>query len=107
MGRIDQHTLTGVLCLSRRLAFELPDAALLWGVQVLPRYRGTIVSRLLMESALQWSEQELRIHWVTSNVARNNIPARQYLERFGFERLAEVGDGIKEGEGSICMRRRI
>ena len=104
-GVFDQHVLTGVLGLSRPPGLESFDAALLWGVHVLPRYRGTAVSRLLMESAIKWCKLDLSIRWMTTLVDRGNVPARRYLERFGFEQASTDGDE-REKFRTLCMRRQ-
>src|SRR3546814_11181561 len=66
-GAFDGQVLAGVLCLSWRIGIESPDEALLWGIHVLPRYRGTAVSRLLMEAAVAWCEVN-PLHWMTVHV---------------------------------------
>jgi GNAT superfamily N-acetyltransferase len=84
-GVFDFSVLVGTLCLSRRFSPGHLDTASLWGVFVLPRYRGTAASRLLMEPLLEWCECELRIRCITTRFARGNAHARHYFERFGFE----------------------
>lgn len=105
-GAFDRQVLAGVLCLSWRIGIESPDEALLWGIHVLPRYRGTAVSRLLMEAAVAWCEAN-PLHWMTVHVERDNVHACQYLGRFGFERVAADGEGIEDGRSVVRMRRRI
>ncbi|AKC86110.1 GNAT family N-acetyltransferase [Pseudoxanthomonas suwonensis] len=81
-GVFDRSRLVGVLGLSRGL-----ETAHLWGAYVLPRYRGTPVSRLLMETAIACSAIEWKVDRLSARFASSNLQARRFLERFGFDRI--------------------
>lgn len=85
-GVFDQTTLAGVAAVT--LVPLLGDvSANLWGVFVLRRYRGTAVSRLLMEAVFACCEQEWNARMVICTFAGGNAHAEQFLRRFGFEFL--------------------
>src|SRR3546814_12183024 len=71
-GVFDDEVLAGVLCLSRRLGHEPSAAASLWGAYVLPRYRGTFVSRALMGAVMGWCDREPRIRSIVAQRPRVN-----------------------------------
>src|SRR3546814_17991166 len=104
-GAFDGQVLAGVLCLSWRIGIESPDEALLWGLHVLPRYRGTAVSRLLMEAAVEWCGVN-PLHCMPVHVERANVHACQYLGRFGFDGVAADDEGSADGRSAVRQGRR-
>jgi GNAT superfamily N-acetyltransferase len=79
------HALVGVLAASRRFNVILRSHIWLWGIHVLPRYRGTTVSRELMEAAIHWSEGEPWQDRLLSGVPAHSLNARRLLDRWGFQ----------------------
>lgn len=77
--------LVGVLAASRRFNVVLRSHIWLWGIHVLPRYRGTTVSRELMEAAIQWSDGEPWQDRLMSGFPAHSVRARRLLERWGFQ----------------------
>lgn len=49
---------------------------------------------------------DLSVGWMTILVDRANVPARRYLERFGFEQIFTDGDEDEEFR-TLCIRRQI
>jgi ribosomal protein S18 acetylase RimI-like enzyme len=69
---------------------ELADGkvrAYLYGFRVRPAYRGCGVGSLMMD-AIEIDLRRRRFHWLTLNVARENIRARALYERRGYKVIA-------------------
>lgn len=78
--------MVGTIAVSRRYNPEIGDHLCVWGFYVLPRYRGTPASGLLMTAALDWvaaQKEELRL---LSSFKKLDHHSRHYLERWGFRR---------------------
>ncbi|MEL1263033.1 GNAT family N-acetyltransferase [Pseudoxanthomonas putridarboris] len=56
---------------------------------VRPRYRGTSVSRNLMEAALQWAAAEPWQDRLLSSFPLHNVKAERFLDRWEFQPLSE------------------
>ena len=89
---------------SRREASGRPH---LWlrDLYVRPRYRGTGVSRLLMDAALRWCEAQpsgQRLLGVRPTACRR---ARHFAARWGFRPLWRIASACAEGSGYLVMER--
>lgn len=89
-GVLDQATLAGVAA-ATLIPLLSDESANLWGVFVVRRYRGTAVSRLLMDAVFACCEHEWKVRAISSTVASGNVHALQFLTRFGFELLDPEG----------------
>jgi GNAT superfamily N-acetyltransferase len=101
-GAFDENLLVGAVGLSRGLAEPDGGSGRLWGVYVLPRYRGTPVSRLLMEAVFACCE-EWRITYITVRFAKANIRGLQFLQRWGFDETRRD----EPDDSTIQMHREI
>lgn len=101
-GVFDRATLAGVAAatLNPLLGHE---SANLWGVFVVRRYRGTAVSRLLMDAVLACCEHEWNVRAICSTFASGNTHALQFLWRFGFE-LLDPDEGSNSGSSRTTVR---
>lgn len=101
-GVFDQTTLAGVAAatLEPLLGDEGAD---LWSVFVTRRYRGTAVSRLLMDAMLECCEREWNVRVIRSTFANENTHALQFLSRFGFE-LLDRDEGGSAGSTRTMIR---
>lgn len=102
-GVFDRTRLAGVAGLSRGF-----DSAHLWGAYVLPRYRGTPVSRLLMETAIHCAADEWTVERLSARFASSNLQARRFLERFGFDRIdRDTGPSVDFDDRMVWMTRQV
>lgn len=100
-GAFDTGTLAGAAGLSRRSLSGYGDIGVLWGVFVLPRYRGTPASRLLMDAVAGHCTADAGIQQLRASCTRDNHAGRQFLRRFGFE---VISGGAVPG---LIMRRPV
>ncbi len=107
-GVFNTQTLIGAIGLSRRFPLQKLEIAHVWGVFVMPRYRGTAVSRLLMEAVVDWCEHDPVVQWIATRFSRSSVHARQYFERFGFEVSDPSGSASERCDPDLLhMRRRV
>ena len=78
--------MVGTIAVSRRYKAEIGDHLCLWGFYVLPRYRGTPASGLLMTAALDWVATQTGELRLLSSYKKLDHHSRHYLERWGFRR---------------------
>ena len=101
-------SLVGVIAVSERYDVEVKAHWWLWGFYVLPRYRGTPASGMLMKAALEWCGEQSRHRRLFSAFHGSDYHARQYLERWGFLRQFNTSsvDGQGEsGSGLVVVER--
>lgn len=101
-GVFDRATLAGVAAatLTPLLGDESAD---LWGVFVVHRYRGTAVSRFLMDAVFACCEHEWKVRAISSTFASGNAQALQFLRRFGFE-LRGHDEAPSDGSAQTMIR---
>ena len=87
--------LVGVLGLARELGAR--DRAQLWGLYVVPEYRGVGVGLSLLSTACDLARGMDGVERLHLRVAAGSRDALRLFERFGFERLSPAGDA-PEGE---------
>jgi ribosomal protein S18 acetylase RimI-like enzyme len=87
--------LVGVLGLARDL--EARDRAQLWGLYVVPEYRGVGVGLSLLSTACDLARGMDGVERLHLHVAAGSRDALRLFERFGFERLPPTGSA-PEGE---------
>jgi RimJ/RimL family protein N-acetyltransferase len=83
-GALEGNRLVGVLVLSRRQSRKYAHKALLWGMYVVPEFRGGGAAPALMNTAITWATEHPEIVAITLQVALSNIRALQFYKRFGF-----------------------
>lgn len=83
-GVFDTSSLVGVVAVSSLWTHAPHDAFWLWGLYVLPRFRGTSASRYLMRATQEWVDDQAFGAPILGAYHRNNRRARQLVERFGF-----------------------
>lgn len=107
-GAFDGDALIGAAALSREYHHSCGGIGVLWGVFVMPRYRGTPVSRLLMDAIVGYCGIDCTIHQILAPCARDNVAGRRFLQRFGFEPMTlVVRDGpIHDHGGTFIHLRR-
>ena len=87
---VEHHgSLVGVMAASRRFNVILSSHLWLWGLYVRPRFRGTSVSRYLMEAALHWAVTEPWQDRLLSSFPVQNARAKRFLDLWGFQLLIE------------------
>jgi GNAT superfamily N-acetyltransferase len=102
-GVFDQRTLAGAAAATHD-PLRGDGLAKLWGVFVVPRYRGTAVSRLLMDALFACCEQAWNVRTVSSTFTSGNRHALQFLRRFGFD----LSDSRQESNsGTTCTMVRV
>lgn len=98
-GAFDGDALVGTAALSREYHLSYGDIGVLWGVFVLPRYRGTPVSRLLMDTVLGVCIMDSTIGQILAPCAVDNVAGFRFLQRFGFELMSlPIRDGLTHGQ---------
>lgn len=55
LGAFEDRKLVGVVALSRRVSPKYRHKVFLWGMYVLPEFRGGDVAHSLMKAAIEWS----------------------------------------------------
>lgn len=103
----DGDVLAGAVALTYAFSPQRGDTASLWGAYVLPRYRGTAASRQLMEAVFACCEQECGIKLISARFASGNLHARQFFERFGFDKVKSSATPSGHEDGLIRMRREV
>lgn len=84
-GAFFGETLIGTVALSRRSHATRGGFGVLWGMFVLPRYRGTPASRLLMDALLDDCARDGGFRQLIAPCVRDNVAGLRFLARFGFE----------------------
>ena len=91
---VEHHgSLVGVFAASRRFNAVFHSHLWLWGMFVRPRYRGTGVSRVLMEAALKWSDGESKCDRLLTSFPEKNIRAERLMSRWDFRPVSEEESG--------------
>jgi ribosomal protein S18 acetylase RimI-like enzyme len=83
-GAFEGAQLAGVSALSRRLSPKYRHKAFLWGMYVLPEFRGSGIARLLMQTAVDWAKARPEIVAISLQVTLSNIRGQAFYKRFGF-----------------------
>ncbi len=83
-GAFDGHQLTGVLALSRRLSPKYRHKAFLWGMYVLPEFRGSGTAQKLMQAAIDWGKQHSEVLAISLQVTLSNTRGQQFYKKLGF-----------------------
>jgi RimJ/RimL family protein N-acetyltransferase len=83
-GAFEGIRVVGVLALSRRLSRKYAHKALLWGMYVIPEFRGGGAAHALMNASITWATEHSEIVAITLQVALSNIRALQFYKRLGF-----------------------
>lgn len=91
-GVYDRQALAGVVAVSHRFTVQALSHLWLWGLYVRSAYRGTPVSRVLMQATLEWCEGEPPGHRLFAAYDEGNYRARQFFERWDFH---APGDGLR------------
>jgi GNAT superfamily N-acetyltransferase len=104
----DGAQLVGVVAVSHRRSLWVTDHLWLWGLYVRPRYRGTPVSRRLMEAALAWCERQPHEARLFAAFGLDNAKAWRCFSRWSFWPPAEPAAGLGELEmrpGDLLVER--
>jgi RimJ/RimL family protein N-acetyltransferase len=83
-GAFENNELVGVLALSRRLSPKYRHKAFLWGMYIIPQYRGSGVAQSLMQISIYWAINHPEIIALSLQVTLSNIRAQKLYERLGF-----------------------
>ncbi len=84
LGSFTQNQLTGVLALSRRRSPKYQHKAFLWGMYVLPEFRGSGIAQRLMQSAINWGNAHPDVVAISLQVTHSNLRGRDFYKKFGF-----------------------
>lgn len=87
------ETMIGTAALSREYHASYGGIGVLWGVYVLPRYRGTPASRLLMDAVVGFCGLDSTIGQILAPCAMGNQAGLRFLQRFGFEPMTLLSRG--------------
>ena len=106
-GAYADEALVGAAALSRRYHTVQGGYGILWGVFVLPRYRGTPASRLLLDAIAGACEPDRSLRQLVSLCTADNATGLQFLHRYGFAPMPGVpGDLFDEDwPNALCLRR--
>ena len=105
-GAFHDMYLAGVVALSDIEIQPYESHLWLWGLYVLPRFRGTPASRCLMATAQEWAERARPGAMLMGAYHRDNRFAWQVVERFGFQaspRKAEAEQAGLLGEDEVLV----
>lgn len=107
-GAFDADALVGAAAVSREYHVSYGGIGVLWGVYVLPRYRGTPASRQLMDAVVGFCGMDSTIGQILAACAVDNAAGRQFLQRFGFEPMTLLirGGSIHGQGGTFDFLRR-
>nr|WP_255681874.1 GNAT family N-acetyltransferase [Luteimonas sp. BDR2-5] len=107
-GAFDGNVLVGAAALSREYHVSYGGIGVLWGVYVLPRYRGTPASRLLMDAVVGLCAMDSTTSQILAACAVGNDAGRRFLQRFGFEPMTLLirGGSIHGQGGTFDFLRR-
>ena len=83
-GAFEGIRIVGALALSQRPSRKYAHKALLWGMYVIPEFRGSGAAQALMNTAITWATEHPEIVAITLQVALSNIRALQFYKRVGF-----------------------
>ncbi|MFL0801520.1 MAG: GNAT family N-acetyltransferase [Agarilytica sp.] len=83
-GAFVHDQLTGVLALSRHLSPKYQHKAFLWGMYILPEFRGSGTAQALMRAAITWGTQHPEVIAISLQVTESNIRGQKFYTRFGF-----------------------
>jgi len=83
-GAFEEKELVGVLSLSRRLSPKYRHKAFLWGMYVVPGFRGGGVAQGLMEAAVYWARSQPEILAIWLQVTLSNVRGQQFYAKHGF-----------------------
>lgn len=84
LGVFDEASLVGVLVASRRLSKKYRHKAFLWGMYVLPDYRGEGAAKLLMDTIIEWAKDHPEIMALTLQVTLSNTRGQAFYKKYGF-----------------------
>ena len=107
-GAFCNGILVGTAALGHEQHRAYGGIGLLWGVYVLPRYRGTPTSRLLMETVIERCSRDKTVDQILAACASDNAAGQLFLLRFGFEPMRLlIRDGSIHGHGGdfLYLRR--
>ncbi|WP_202839133.1 GNAT family N-acetyltransferase [Luteimonas saliphila] len=97
-GAYSGDTLIAAAALTREYHATHCGLGVLWGVYVLPRYRGTPASRMLMESIIDDCRNDGDIRQIRASCSYDNVAGQRFLQRLGFEATtATKGDALCDG----------
>lgn len=104
----DGDAMVGVAAVSREYLVGYGGVGVLWGVFVLPRYRGTPASRLLMEAIIDCCGMDFTLRELLAPCAQWNVSGKLFLQRFGFEPAEQTigrAMGWNDAEDFLCFQR--
>ena len=108
-GSFDQATLAGVVGVERERMLKLRHKGFIWGMYVSPEYRRSGHARALLQHALQFAWQSLRVVQVNLGVHTQNAGAIALYRQAGFEvwgteRGSLVVDALPQDEHHMVCR---
>ena len=107
-GVFDRDALVAVGALTCERPASCCSMGVLWGVFVLPRYRGTPASRLLMDAIVEDCRVDGDVLMLFTRCAHRNVAGRRFLQRFGFEMVVDGMhrglDGVRESDELHLLR---
>lgn len=86
-GAFDQGALFGLVGLGRERMHKLSHKGLIWGMYVMPEYRGQGVARALLAKALTLARSVPELKQVNLFVNASNVDAIRLYESFGFKQF--------------------
>ena len=93
-GGFRNNKLIGVTALSRRLSPKYLHKAFMWGMYVLPDFRGTNAAKLLMQTAIDWASNHPEVIAITLQVTLSNVRGQRFYKRFGFNIFGTESNAI-------------
>lgn len=107
-GVFSEGELIGAAGLARHYDASIGGVGLLWGIYVLPRYRGTPVSRRMMDAIIDFCTVDTTIYQLIAPCSRWNRAGRLFLQRFRFESTQGHPLGLAETKANdIVYLRRV
>jgi|GEM_PF-806420 len=100
VGAFHGDTLVAAAALTRQCHAAQDGIGRLWGVFVLPRYRGTPASRLLMASIIEYCSADGDIRQLLASCGHDNVAGLRFLQRLGFEAIPAADSGSVHDESS-------
>lgn len=86
LGAFDaDNALVGLLVASRRLSDKYRHKAFLWGMYILPKFRGEGVANLLMDSIINWAKDHSEIQALTLQVTLSNHRGQAFYKKYNFQ----------------------
>jgi len=99
LGAFDGDCIVGMVGLYAEKRAKLEHKATIWGMFVLPEYRGRGIAKSLMREAIFRAGAIEAVEQINLCVVSNNIEAKNLYELLGFETYGHEHRALKTSEG--------